>query len=200
LDTNKTSLDKEQKYKSPILISNGDRRGTKRWRALTKNSNTRPQSSLNPKQSLVIPSSSKSAWNKRNRRKHQNVILVDYNGAVLYHSENGRYLSRQEVYGVVPNYASSATFWQDILSPFQIRKYFIHKLYTTNEVRFSTWLSHSCDHTRLIHNSIPVRSFDHHVVEICALRGSYTQSMKSAACFIRWKIRRIKSVMYKWHT
>ena len=153
-----------------------------------KNSNTRPQSSLNPTHRFH---QNRPEINETEER-YQNVILVGYNGAVLHHTGNGRYLSRQEVYGVISNYASFATFWKDILSPVPICKYFIHKLYTTNEVRFFTRLSHSCAHTRFIHNSIPVLNSDHHDVEICALRGSYIQILNSAACFVRWKIKGTK--------
>ena len=191
LDTNKASLAKKQKYKSPILISNGDRRGTKRWPALTKNCDTRPNSSLNPTHLVHQNRPEINATDER----HKNVIPVAYNGAVLHHTGNGRYMSRQEVDGVISNYASSATFWQDILSPVPIRKYFIHKLYTTNEVRFSTRLSHSCAHTRFIHNSIPVLNFDHHDVEIYALRGSYTQILNSSRVFRTVKNKGNKRVL-----
>ena len=153
-----------------------------------ENSNTRPQGSLNPINRVHQNRPEINATEER----HQIVILVDYTGAVLHHTGNGRYLSRQEVYGVISNYAPSATFWQDIPSPVQMRKYFIHKLYTSNEVRFSTCLSHSCAHTRFIHNSVPILNFDHHDVEICALRGSYIQILNSAACFVRWKIKGLK--------
>jgi hypothetical protein len=64
------------------------------------------QSSLNPTYRVHQNRPEINATEER----HQNIILVDYNGAVLHHKGNGRYLSRQEVYGVISNYASSATF------------------------------------------------------------------------------------------